>query len=228
MKMMSDKGDFRMRGATRAMIAAFVALVVAGGCREEHKLDVASRINPRKMATMTTRNISTLISDSGIVQYKIVAPLWQVWEEADTPYWSFPDGIYLQKYDPYFQVIATVAADSAKFFKNLKLWRLDGRVELTQVPQGLFQTEQLFWDQRRGVLYSDSFIHIETQTHVLEGMGFESDEQLRSYRVIDPQGIFPLNSDKVVSGGGGEAPGSPQAAPPSMSGTMPPQENHNP
>ncbi|MDE6007542.1 MAG: LPS export ABC transporter periplasmic protein LptC [Muribaculaceae bacterium] len=186
-----------LRRATDMLVAMMLALIVASACTEERKVDVAGKINPKGMPTMATRNISTLISDSGIVQYKIVAPLWKVFEESDTPYWSFPMGLYLEKFDPYFKVIATVAADSAKFFKNQKLWRLDGRVELTQVPKTLFQTEQLFWDQQRGILYSDSFIHIETETHVLEGIGFESDEKLRSYRVIHPQGIFPINSDHV-------------------------------
>lgn len=171
--------------------------MIAAGCREENKIDVASKLNPGKMATMTTHNVATFISDSGVVQYKVVAPLWQVFEEVDTPYWSFPKGLYLQKYDPYFQVVATVAADSARFFSNQKLWRLDGHVEMTKVPKDLFQTAQLFWDQRKGRIYSDSFIHIETATHVLEGLGFESDERLTSYRIIKPQGIFPVNEDKI-------------------------------
>lgn len=186
-----------LRNATNLLAGLMVALIVASGCTEERKVDVAGKINTKGMPTMATKNISTLISDSGVVQYKIVAPLWKVFEECDTPYWSFPNGLYLEKFDPYFKVIATVAADSAKFFKDQKLWRLDGRVELTQVPKTLFQTEQLFWDQRKQILYSDSFIHIETETHVLEGIGFESDEKLRSYRVIDPQGIFPVNSKDI-------------------------------
>ncbi len=171
-----------------------VLLMVAAGCREEHKIDVAARLNPKNMATMTTKNVATFISDSGVVQYKIVAPIWKVFEEADTPYWTFPEGLYLQKYDPYFHVIATVAADSAKFFSNQKLWRLDGNVEMTKAPKDLFQTEQLFWDQRIGKIYSDSFIHIQTETHVLEGIGFESNERLTTYRIIKPQGIFPVNN----------------------------------
>lgn len=218
----SQRNFAPIRRATRMLAGMLVALVIAAGCTDERKIDVAARINPGKMATMTTKNISTLISDSGIVQYKIVAPLWQVWEEADTPYWSFPQGIYLQKYDPYFKVIATVAADSAKFFKNQKLWRLDGRVELTQVPKTLFQTEQLFWDQRRGVLYSDSFIHIETETHVLEGMGFESDERLRSYRVLDPQGIFPINSRDISGPGDQSMQPALNSAPTGGPGAVPP------
>lgn len=172
-------------------------LIGATACHEEVKVDVASKIDTANMPMMTTKNVSTLISDSGIVQYKIVAPIWKIYEEVDTPYWLFPEGLYLQKYDPYFQVIATVAADSARFFSKLKLWRLDGNVEMTKAPKDLFQTAQLFWDQTKRKIYSDSFIHIETETHVLEGYGFESDDRLQSYRVIKPQGIFPINRDSL-------------------------------
>lgn len=157
---------------------------------------------------MSTRNISTLISDSGKIQYKIVAPIWNVYDEADTPYWSFPEGLYLQKYDPYFHVMATVAADSAKFFKEKRLWRLEGHVEMTKVPKDLFLSERVFWDQRRGQIYSDTFMHIETATHVLEGTGFVSNEHLTQYRILNPEGIFPVNRDDFKKG-----PGNPHPAP---------------
>lgn len=196
------------------LILSLLLLVVTAGCRNERKIDVADKINPRRMATMTTKNVATFISDSGIVQYKIVAPLWQVFDEVDTPYWTFPQGLYLEKFDPYFHVIATVAADSARFFKNQRTWRLDGHVEMTKAPKDLFLTEQLFWDQRRGIIYSDSFIHIETPTHVLEGMGFESDERLSSYRVIKPQGIFPVNRHDLTGGGSADSARNPGALPP--------------
>ena len=176
---------------------AFVLLILSVACREEKKVDVAAGLNPAKMATMTTKNISTLISDSGVIQYKIVAPLWQVFDEVDTPYWFFPKGLFLQKYDPYFQVIATVAADSARYFKNQRLWRLEGHVEMTKMPKDLFLSERVFWDQRQGRIYSDTFIHIENATHVLEGTGFVSNENLTQYRILNPEGIFPVNRDAI-------------------------------
>lgn len=175
----------------------FVLLILSVACREEKKVDVAAGLNPAKMATMTTKNISTLISDSGVIQYKIVAPLWQVFDEVDTPYWFFPKGLFLQKYDPYFQVIATVAADSARYFKNQRLWRLEGHVEMTKMPKDLFLSERVFWDQRQGRIYSDAFIHIENATHVLEGTGFVSNENLTQYRILNPEGIFPVNRDSI-------------------------------
>lgn len=192
------------------MIAAMF-LFIAAACRDDKVVNVAAKINPAKMPTMTTKNVATLISDSGVVQYKIVSPIWKVYEEVDTPYWSFPEGLYLQKYDPYFQVIATVAADSARFFSKLKIWRLDGHVEMTKAPNDLFQTSQLFWDQNRKKIYSDSFIHIETATHVLEGIGFESNDRLTSYRVVKPQGIFPINNSDFAPGSGPQMQQPPQS-----------------
>jgi hypothetical protein len=172
--------------------------LLLSACVEEQKINVAASLDPMKMATMTTRNVSTLISDSGVIQYKIVAPVWKVYDEATPAYWIFPEGLYLQKYDPYFHVVATVAADSARYFRDRRLWRLEGNVEMTKVPQDLFLSERLYWDQRQGRIYSDTFIHIETATHVLEGIGFESNERLTSYRVLKPQGIFPVPEDDAA------------------------------
>lgn len=179
-----------------ACVAVWIAVMSLSGCKEDGKLGVASRIDPMKMPTMSTVNVSTLISDSGITQYKIVSPLWNVYDEVDTPYWTFPKGIYLQKYDRSFKVVATVAADSAKFYRLQNLWQLDGNVELTKVSGELFLTQQLFWDQRRHRLFSDSFIHIETPERMLEGLGFESDERLTRYSISRPTGIFPVPEDE--------------------------------
>jgi LPS export ABC transporter protein LptC len=198
-----------MRSLAYLTVAAIIVLPLLG-CHEERKVDVEN-IDAKSMPMMRTTNVNTLISDSGIIQYKIVSPLWLVYDnDVDTPYWSFPQGLYLQKYDRFFNVIATVACDSARYLKHNKVWRLDGNVEITRQPKTLFQTQQLFWDERRHEIYTDSFIHIETATHVIEGHGLKSNEQLTNYRIINPTGIFPVNG----SNNGAPAATPKPAAPP--------------
>lgn len=179
------------------MVLVMVIAIAVGSCTEETKVDISKDLHPEKMPSMVTHNISTLISDSGVTQYKMVAPVWYVYDEADTPYWYFPKGLYLQKFDPDFNVIATVAADSARFFKLQKLWKLEGHVEMTKAPKDLFLSPRVFWDQRKAILYSDTFIHIENATHIIEGTGFESNERLTKYRILHPTGIFPVNRDNL-------------------------------
>lgn len=197
----------------RLLPPALALVIFASACRHETKVDMAAGLRTDTMATMQTVNISTLISDSGVVQYRIVAPLWKVFDEAEEPYWTFPKGLYLQKYDPLLHVIATIAADSARYFKNKRLWRLDGHVEIRKKPKDLFYTQQVFWDQNRRIIYSDSFIHIENATHVLEGYGFVSDEQFNAYTVRRPQGIFPAEQQNLTQPADNSAAQTPSAQP---------------
>lgn len=190
-------GTRGMRRIGLSMALAVSLAVATGSCTEETKIDVSKNLNPAKMPSMVTHKVNTLVSDSGVTQYKIVSPVWYVYDEVDTPYWSFPEGIYLQKYDSDFNVIATVAADSARFFKLERLWKLMGNVEMTKAPKDLFLSPRVFWDQRKAQLYSDTFIHIENETHIIEGTGFVSDERLSKYRILHPTGIFPVDRSQL-------------------------------
>lgn len=149
---------------------------------------------------MMTRNVETLISDSGITRYRIVTPVWYVYDQTEEPYWRFPEGLNLQKFDNFFRTEAFVEADSALYLKNEQRWRLDGNVNIRNVMNEKFLTQQLFWDQRTHKLYSDSFIHIERTDRVLEGYGFESDESMTTYRIKRVSGIFPASEFKREPG----------------------------
>ncbi len=81
--------------------------------------------------------------------------------------------------------------DSAVYFKDEQLWRLDGYVEIVNIAGEKFLTPQLYWDQRHQKLYSDSFIHIERQGRIIEGYGFTSNERMTNYEVLKVMGMFP-------------------------------------
>lgn len=185
---MSSPRSLRLLPAAVAVAIAATALTVTG-CREEAPVGTASVA--ADVPTMTTRDVQTLISDSGVVRYRITTPLWYVYDDVDEPCWKFPHGLELEKYNDLFQRDATVRADSATYIKNRQLWRLDGRVSISNTVGERFLTEQLFWDQRAHKLYSDSFIHIERSDRMLEGYGFDSDERLSRYTIRRVSGIFP-------------------------------------
>lgn len=200
-----------------AVIAAAVIAVAATACGEEKKEVLSGDIDPEKFPTMLTREVETLISDSGITRYRITAPLWLVYDEAREPYWSFPHTLHLEKFDDLMQREATVDCDSARYFKDRQLWRLDGNVRIANVLREKFLTQQLFWDQRNRKIYSDSFIHIEKTDRIIEGYGFVSDEQMTNYTVHNVAGIFPVSEDGAP--GGNQASTRPVTAPPNPGGS---------
>lgn len=191
-------------------VVFFITIMAITACKEEKKEFLSGRINPEVFPTMMTRDVETFISDSGITRYRIISPLWLVFDEAKVPHWRFPDGLDLEKFDDLMRRDATVRCDSATYFKLEELWRLDGNVRIANVAKEKFLTNQLFWDQQNHKIYSDSFIHIEKSDRIIEGYGFVSDEQLTNYTVNNVSGIFPVSDEGPMFGG---APSGDAAAP---------------
>lgn len=179
-----------------ACAVALCAALGLTGCGEEKKEVISGEIDPEHFATMTTTDVSTLISDSGVIRYHITAPLWLVFDEASEPHWKFPQGLFLEKYNDSFKQDASITSDSAIYFRDSQLWRLDGYVEITNPAGEKFLTRQLFWDQRGQKVYSDSFIHIERADRIIEGYGFVSNDRMTKYEVLNVSGIFPSEQFK--------------------------------
>lgn len=210
---------------------ACACLPVILSCSKDNKVETVDDIaDTRHYPTMLTTNVSTYVSDSGYTRYHITAPRWVMYEEADTPYWSFPEGLFLEKYDNNMQQAATFRADSATFLSQMKVWRFDGNVRMLNVNGDKFATPQLFWDQNARKVYSDSFMHIERTERIIEGYGFESNESMTEYSVMHPQMILPIDRMRRERDSAATAPTStppPSAAPSAPSIAPPPSAAPN-
>lgn len=181
---------------TKHYFAAIVIIVVAvllSACGKEKNELIDMGVDYEYVPTMRTTDVETVISDSGLIRYRITAPLWLVFDEAEDPRWNFPKGLHMLKYDSQMQEDASFDCDSAKYLSERKLWRFDSRVKAVNVAGDRFDTEQLFWDSRDKKVYTDSFIHIERSDRIIEGYGFTSNENMTQYVVKKVSGIFPVN-----------------------------------
>ena len=175
----------------REILGIAALAVMAAACGEESRSYVPNV--QEDTPTMSTSDVSTFISDSGYTRYHITAPEWQMFEEYSDPYWRFPDGIHLEEYDLQMRPDANIRSDSATYYSRRRLWRLDGNVVMINTDGDSFLTQQLFWDQQKREVYSDSFIHIVRTDRVIEGYGFTSNENMTAYQVRRPTGIIPVD-----------------------------------
>lgn len=179
-------------------IIAVVMLLFVGSCQNKTEDLVDIIFNPDIVPTMTTDSVVTLISDSGITRYKLIAKKWQVFDRAKEPYWFFPEGIYLERFDSLFHIEAVIYADTAWNYVNKRLWRLKGNVNAQNMKGEKFLSDELFWDQRKQRIYSDKFIEIQKGETELKGYGFESNQEMTEYRIFNPhEGRIPFNENPV-------------------------------
>ena len=139
---------------------------------------------------MTSYGVNTLISDSGIMRYRIIAEQWEVNDNRNPPRWIFPRGLFLQQLDEKFHVETYIQADTANYFTTNKLWHLWGNVRIKTVDGMIFTSEELYWDQNRHELYSNLYSHLITPERELEGAYFRSDEHMRHYNISNTKGAF--------------------------------------
>lgn len=160
---------------------------------------VARESFPQERQTMPVLNtyaVSTLISDSGITRYRIEATEWLIYDKTEPSYQEFPDGIYLEQFDLDLSVQASLKADYAHYDDVAQVWTLRGNVHALNRKGEQFDTPKLVWEQQNHRVYSDTTIHITRETCIIEGVGFESNEDMSKYTILNPTGVFPIKEDE--------------------------------
>lgn len=151
--------------------------------------------NRDSVPVMTTRDVSTYISDSGVVRYKIIADEWRVYDRLDPTRWTFEEGIYLEKFNNDLSIEATIVADTAYYYDQQELWELRGNVHIENEQDEQFDTQLLYWNQKTKKVYSDLYIRIRQQKRIITGIGFTSNQEFTNYTIKQTQGIFPISED---------------------------------
>lgn len=182
---------------TVGVIVMLFFIAVPSSCKNSKK-DVITAFSDRSsMSKMKSTNVETLVSDSGMVKYKMEAGEWEIFDKSPRPYWSFEKGIHLERFDSLMNVDAYIDADTAYYYEKDKLWELRSNVKIENVKGETFTTDLLFWDQVKEKVYSDVFIKIHKEDQIWTGYGFESDQNLEVYDIRRTSGIMYLdNVDK--------------------------------
>lgn len=166
------------------------------GCKSNDKVRIDAIADRSQIPILDTDSVSTLISDSGITRYRITATQWDIYDKAVPSYWEFPGGIYLEKFNEEYETEASLRADYARYDDVAQIWELDGNVKAKNLKGEQFDTQQLFWNQQTGRVYSDSAITVTRENSIIVGVGFESNQEMTKYTILHPQGVFPIKDDQ--------------------------------
>lgn len=176
------------------MFLSIILFVV--GCGSKKVEHVEAIVDRALMPLLDEDSVTTLISDSGVTKYRIVAPKWLVYDRAKPSYWEFPEGIYLENFDEQLVVKASIQSDYAHYDEDAEIWYLHGHVHSKNLEGEEFFTPAVWWNQKTGLVYSDSAIKIVRANSVIEGYGFQSNQNLTQYTILNPTGMFPIDNDE--------------------------------
>ena len=99
------------------LVACQLVLMVA--CQEQ-KEHIAPAINPKdSVPMMTSYGVNALISDSGVIKYRIVTEQWDYNPNVDPSRSIFEKGLFLTQFDEKFHVQSYIQCDTAELYSHV-------------------------------------------------------------------------------------------------------------
>jgi len=153
-------------------------------------------ISADSIPDIMARDLELIKSDSGLVRAKLNCPLMYRFE-GDKPYIEFPEGLTAIFYGKDEQIETTLRADyGIRYEKERKLIARGNVIVVNLSKNEELHTEELIWDQRKKLIFSDVEIKIIRKNDVLYGSGLTSDEQFDEYEIINPHGEVEIEEKK--------------------------------
>ncbi|MBQ1176948.1 MAG: LPS export ABC transporter periplasmic protein LptC [Paludibacteraceae bacterium] len=176
-----------------------VVILVLSACSSSIKNDSKLTSARDSLAIMRSYNIVTLVSDSGVTRYRVETPEWLVYDKAERPYWLFPQGLHMDRFDEFLNVYSRVDAKYAIYFTNDDVWELYDSVRVTNVHDECFETDKLIAEPRNDKIYTDQFVKVTQKDRIITGIGMHSNKNLTRYVIEKTQGVIPLDEEQPAA-----------------------------
>ena len=166
------------------------SIIALLACTEEHEHTAPAIRDKDSVPSMVSYGVNTLISDSGVIKYRIVTERWEMNDKRNPSRWIFDKGVFLTQFDQTLHIQSYIQCDTAYYFDKNRIWELRGRVRIL-TKQGLrFSSEELYWDEQKHEIWSHKFSHLKTPERELQGNYFKSNENMTKYIVTNTKGSF--------------------------------------
>ena len=138
-------------------------------------------------------SIVTFYSDSAMVRLKLISPKQLVFDNNDR---EFPQGIYLEFYDTDGSLSSTLISDYCYYYHETDLWRALRNVIVKNIKSGdQLNTEELFWDSKKELVYTSKFVRIESEGEILMGEGLRAKHDFSWWQILKGRGTIDLKEE---------------------------------
>jgi LPS export ABC transporter protein LptC len=141
-----------------------------------------------KLPSVEAENFEMLHSDSTIIRFKLTTPKLIHFDKEEVPFMEFPIGVEIEKYDENMQITASITSDYARYYEKEGKWEAKNNVVAVNAEGDTLKTEQLIWEEKKEIIYSEQFVKIIRKDQIITGIGFESDQDLSNWKIKKAQG----------------------------------------
>lgn len=175
------------------VVAVLMALMIVS-CENDIEV-IKSFHGDTLMPRQSMINAEISYTDSARIQLRITAPEIHHYTETAEEYTEFPAGVIAEFFDRYGNAESRLSSRYAIHYPGKELWEAKDSVVVINREGEILNTEQLFWDERQQIIYSNSFVKVTRPNEVIMGEGFESDEKFTRWKIKKIQGTIYVHDE---------------------------------
>jgi LPS export ABC transporter protein LptC len=131
--------------------------------------------------------VRVAFSDSGIVRALLKTATVQQFDKDGTSIRKMNGGVMVDFFSTEGKHTSVMTAERAVIYANNDIEAFD-HVVITSDDSTVVKTEYMKWTANDKKIRSDKFVTITKPTETLQGYGFESDQDLKNYRIFKASG----------------------------------------
>lgn len=161
------------------MVGMFVLTLLFISC--ENDLDQVKKVTATvDTPDQITNDLHTLYSDSGNVQYEIIATRVEMFEQP-TQKTFFRNGFEVNYFSKNGEIISKLQADYGEIIGNDNIIARNNVIFTNYEKNQTLKTEELFWDKKLKKIRTTKNFFVDSPTTEAKGIGLEADETFSNY-----------------------------------------------
>lgn len=175
-----------------ALLAA--ATFVTVSC--EKKLETVKKSDIESLPSVTVRDFRTIYSDSSLKQLEMTSPIVERYTGRKPPYSEFRQGIKVLFFDGNKEAVGSLTSKYARVMEERRVWELRDSVVGINEKNEKLETELLYWDQPKDIIYTDRFVRMTSDEQIVMGTGLEADSRFTNWKIRNISFIYYLKDEK--------------------------------
>lgn len=161
----------------------FLFLVVVLSSCGNDPADISAYMEKLKTGEERATDVEILYSDSALVKVRITGKEMLTSLDKNKPVQRFTKGVLVEFFGPGQTITGTLYGnyaireerESKIFFRDSVVWK--------SIGGDMLETEELVWDEKKEVVYSDRFVVITRPTEKIWGQGFQANQDFTNAKI---------------------------------------------
>lgn len=170
----------------RNLLVFSAVFLLLTGCEEKVRPSVLTGVSGTQLPSQESWNSTITFTDSGIV--KAVVQAGHIYSYDNTRITFLDSGVVVDFFDERGAHSSRLTSLRGSVNEGSNDLEATGNVVVASDSGTVVRTEKMFWTNATQLIHSPDFVHITSPSEDLKGTGFESDHNLRNYRIFKVTG----------------------------------------